>query len=86
MQGLDPNEIARLSPAFQNIKQQQSNQQMALAQQNQLAQQAGQSQGGGMNALAMAIMLRKKNKKEPANIYDYSTPMPVDTAYDQAGY
>lgn len=52
-----------LASVFQNIAQQQQNQNAALAQQNQQVQQAGQvqgSSGGGMNALAMAAMLRGK--------------------------
>jgi hypothetical protein len=50
-----------LNPVFQNIAQQQQNQNAALAQQNQLTQQAGQTQQqGGMNPMAMAMMLRKK--------------------------
>ena len=53
-------DVSGLQPVFQNFGQQQANQQAALAQQNQLANQAGQSQGGGMNPLAMAAMLRKK--------------------------
>jgi hypothetical protein len=52
-------DVSGLQPAFQNTGQQQANQQAALAQQNQLVNQAGQSQGGGMNPLAMAMMLRK---------------------------
>jgi hypothetical protein len=58
-----------LSPVFQNIAQQQQNQNAALAQQNQLVQQAGQTQqGGGMNPIAMAMMLRKGEKPDQANI------------------
>jgi hypothetical protein len=80
-----------LMPSFQNIGQQQANQQMALAQQNQQVQQAGQTQSGGMNPLAMAAMLRKKDKKEPAPVYDRSQLVPdmpqyADPAYMQAGY
>ena len=48
-----------LMPVFQNIAQQQQNQNAALAQQNQLVNQAGQTQGG-MNPMALAMMLRKK--------------------------
>jgi hypothetical protein len=51
-------DVSGLQPVFQNFGQQQANQQAALAQQAQLASQAGQSQGGGMNPLAMAAMLR----------------------------
>jgi hypothetical protein len=52
-------DVSGLQPVFQNFGQQQANQQAALAQQNQLVNQAGQTQGGGMNPLAMAAMLRK---------------------------
>jgi hypothetical protein len=54
-----------LMPVFQNIAQQQANQNAALAQQNQLTQQAGQigRQQGGMNPMAMAAMLR--GNKQP---------------------
>jgi len=54
-----------LSPVFQNIAQQQAMQNAALAQQNQLTQQAGQTgqQSGGMNPMAMAMMLRGQNKQ-----------------------
>lgn len=55
-------EVSGLQPVFQNFAQQQANQQAALAQQNQLVNQAGQSQGGsGMNPMALASMLRKEN-------------------------
>ena len=57
-----------LSPVFQNIAQQQQNQNAALAQQNQLVQQAGQTQQGGMNPMAMAMMLRKGDKPDQAAI------------------
>jgi len=76
-----------LSPVFQNIGNQQANQNAALAQQNQLVQQAGQTgQQGGMNPMAMAQALRNKDPRKPAPVTDYSQPMPVDSAYDYAGY
>ena len=54
-----------LSPVFQNIAQQQQNQNAALMQQNQLNQQAGQSQqSSGMNPMAMAMALRKKDGQQ----------------------
>jgi hypothetical protein len=66
-----------LSPVFQNIAQQQQNQNAALAQQNQLTQQAGQmGQGGGMNPMMMAAMLRKKDPTKPAPVTDKSQMMP----------
>ena len=53
-------DVSGLQPVFQNFAQQQANQQAALAQQNQLVNQAGESQGGGgMNPMALASMLRK---------------------------
>jgi hypothetical protein len=81
-----------LAPVFQNIAAQQASQNAALNEQNQQVQQAGQTQGGSnFNNLAMAAMLRKQDPSKPANVYDYSTPMPntpqyADPAYQQAGY
>lgn len=60
-------DLGGLQPVFQNAGQQQMNQQMALAQQNQLVNQAGASQGGGMNPMAMAAMLRKKDGTEQSD-------------------
>jgi hypothetical protein len=57
-------DVSGLQPVYQNIGQQQAMQQSALAQQNQLANQAGQSQGGGMNPMAMAMMLRKQDPNQ----------------------
>jgi dihydrodipicolinate synthase/N-acetylneuraminate lyase len=53
-------DISGLMPVFQNVAAQQANQNAALAQQNQLVNQAAQTgnSGGGMNPLAMAMMLR----------------------------
>ena len=61
MTPVNPQEQQGLMPVFQNIAQQQQNQNAALAQQNQLVQQAGQTQQqGGMNPMAMAMALRGK--------------------------
>jgi hypothetical protein len=84
-------DVSGLQPVFQNIGQQQANQQAALAQQNQLMNQAGQTQGGGMNPMALASMLRKKDRTTPAPVTDKSQMMPdtpqyADPAYMQAGY
>jgi hypothetical protein len=72
MQPINPQEQQGLMPVFQNIAQQQQNQNAALAQQNQLTQQAGQigQQGGGMNPMAMAAMLRKKPGQADMNAQD----------------
>ena len=62
MQPVNPQEQQGLMPVFQNIAAQQAAQNAALAQQNQLVQQAGQTGQGGMNPMAMAAMLRKGDK------------------------
>ena len=84
-------DVSGLQPVFQNFGQQQAHQQAALAQQNQLLNQAGQTQGGGINPMALASMLRKDPNKKPAPVYDKSEMMPdmpqyADPAYMQAGY
>jgi len=84
-------DVSGLQPVFQNFAQQQANHQALLAQQGQLAGQAGQFQGGGMNPLAMAAMLRNTDRTKPAPVYDKSemlpdTPQYADPAYAQAGY
>lgn len=79
-----------LNPVFQNIAQQQQNQNAALAQQNQLVQQAGQTQqSGGMNPMAMAMMLRGQKKQpglgETTNSFGKVIPDPTygnGTAYN----
>ena len=71
MQPLDPNELARLSPTFQNIGMQQANQNAAMQQGQALTQAAGQTnQGGGMNPMAMAAMLRGKPDQAAINAQD----------------
>jgi hypothetical protein len=62
MQPVNPQEQQGLMPVFQNIAAQQQNQNAALAQQNQMNQQLGQTNQGGMNPMAMAAMLRKGDK------------------------
>jgi len=84
-------DVSGLQPVFGNFAQQQANHQALLAQQGQLAGQAGQFQGGGMNPLAMAAMLRNTDRTKPAPVYDKSqimpdTPQYADPAYNQAGY
>ena len=55
-------DLSGLQPVYQNIGQQQAMQQAALSQQNQLANQAGETQSNaGVNQLALAMMLRKKD-------------------------
>lgn len=52
-------ELGGLMPVFQNIGNQQAMQNAALAQQNQLVSQAGQTSQGGINPMALAQALRK---------------------------
>jgi len=69
MQNQPMQDVSGLQPVFQNFGQQQANQQAALAQQNQLVNQAGQTQGNaGMNQLAMAAMLRKKDGTQESDM------------------
>ena len=80
-----PQDLGGLSPYFQNIAQQQAMQQQAMQQGQGLTQAAGQigQQSGGMNPMAMAAMLRKKDPTKPAPITDYSQMMPnSDPAYN----
>jgi hypothetical protein len=90
MQMLDPQNLAGADPYFQNIVGQQASQNAAMQQAQGLTQAAGQvgQQGGGMNPMALAAMLRKKDPTKPAPVTDYSQPMPnyMDAAYQQAGY
>jgi hypothetical protein len=69
LQGQQPQDLSGLNPVFQNIAQQQANQNMAL-QQAQGLTQAGQTQGGGMNPMALAMMLRKKPDQAAMNAQD----------------
>jgi hypothetical protein len=73
LQGQQMQDVSGLQPVFGNFAQQQANHQALLAQQGQLAGQAGQSQGGGMNPLAMAAMLRN-NPVKPEMLGGRETP------------
>ena len=62
MQMPQTQDLGGLSPYYQNIAQQQAMQNAAMQQAQGLTQQAGQTtQGGGMNPMMMAMMLRKKS-------------------------
>jgi hypothetical protein len=75
-------DVSGLQPVFQNFGQQQANQQAALAQQNQLVNQAGQSQGGGMNPMALAQMLRNKDPQSlSSKIGVYAKSIPAIMQY-----
>ena len=75
-------DLSGLQPVYQNIGQQQAMQQAALGQQNQLANQAGQSQGGGMNPMALAQMLRNKDPQSlGSKIGVYAKSIPAIMQY-----
>lgn len=62
---MTPEEKAMLNPMYQNIGQQQAFETQQMQQGNALTQAAGQTakDSGGMNALALAALLRKKEEK-----------------------
>ena len=78
-------DVSGLQPVFQNFGQQQANQQTALAQQNQLVNQAGDTQSmGGVNQLALAMMLRKKDPNQQSlgsKIGNYASSIPLMMQY-----
>ena len=62
MQMPQTQDLGGLAPYYQNIAAQQAMQNAAMQQAQGLTQQAGQTaQGGGMNPMMMAMMLRKKS-------------------------
>ena len=67
MQMPQTQDLGGLAPYYQNIAQQQANQNMAMQQAQGLTQQAGQTAQGGMNPLAMAMLLRKGKSDPYAN-------------------
>ena len=79
-------DIGGLMPVFQNIGQQQAMQNAALAQQNELVNQAGQTGGGGggLNQLALAAMLRKDDPNKQglgSTISQYAKSIPAIMEY-----
>ena len=67
MQMPQTQDLGGLAPYYQNIAQQQAMQNMAMQQAQGLTQQAGQTAQGGMNPMAMAMMLRKGKSDPYAN-------------------
>ena len=66
MQMPQAQDLSGLAPYYQNIANQQAMQNAAMQQAQGLTQQAGQTaQGGGMNPMMMAMMLRKGQKSDP---------------------
>jgi len=60
-------DLGGLSPYMQNIAAQQAMQNMAMQQAQGLTQDAGRTAQGGMNPLAMAMMLRKGQDQKNIN-------------------
>ena len=79
-------DIGGLSPVFQNIAAQQANQNAAMQQAQGLTQAAGQTgQGGGMNPMAMAQMLRNKDPQSLGNKMGvYANSIPAIMKYGSA--
>jgi hypothetical protein len=64
-------DVSGVQPIFQNIGNQQAMQNAAMQQALALTQQAGQpAQGGGMNPMALAMMLRKQPNAQQMNARD----------------
>jgi len=57
-------DLGGLNPVYQNIANQQAMQNAAMQQAQGLTQDAGRTVQGGMNPLAMAMMLRKGEKPQ----------------------
>ena len=91
-------DLGGLNPVFQNISQQQANQNAAIQQAQGLTQQAGQTAQGGMNPMALAMMLRKGKPQSQQDInakdvqmgglstYNPYTQYNVSTAYGTDPY
>ena len=87
MQMPQTQDLGGLAPYYQNIANQQAMQNAAMQQAQGLTQQAGQTaQGGGMNPLAMAIMLRKGQKSDPyANAQSAMNKYGAENVYGYGG-
>lgn len=80
--------LGGIDPTFQNIGGQQANQNMAMQQGQGLAQAAGQNaQGGGMNPMALAMMLRGgKQQSDPyANAQNAMKQYGAENVYGYGG-
>jgi hypothetical protein len=65
-----PQDVSGIQPMFQNIANQQAMQNAAMQQAQGLTQDAGRTAQGGMNPLAMAIMLRRQPNQQQMNAND----------------
>jgi hypothetical protein len=71
MQMQQAQNLGGIDPYFQNIAGQQASQNAAMQQGQALTQAAGQTgQGGGMNPMALAALLRKKPDQAGINAQD----------------
>jgi hypothetical protein len=71
MQMLQAQNLGGTDPYFQNIAGQQAGQNAAMQQGQALTQAAGQTgQGGGMNPMMMAALLRKNPNQTDVNAQD----------------
>jgi hypothetical protein len=80
-----PQDLGGLAPVFQNIAQQQAMQQAAMQQGQGLTQQAGQTTQGGMNPMAMAMMLRKGQSDPYANAQEAMKKYGAENVYGFGG-
>ena len=87
MQMPQTQDLGGLAPYYQNIANQQAMQNAAMQQAQGLTQQAGQTaQGGGMNPMAMAMMLRKGQKSDPyANAQSAMNKYGAENVYGYGG-
>jgi hypothetical protein len=87
MQMPQTQDLGGLAPYYQNIANQQAMQNAAMQQAQGLTQQAGQTaQSGGMNPMAMAMMLRKGQKSDPyANAQSAMNKYGAENVYGYGG-
>lgn len=83
--GQEDQQIAGLSPIMQNIAAQQANQNAAMAQMNQISQQAGKSNGAGVGNLALAMALRKDKKPGLGETTNDAGKVIADPTYGNGG-
>ena len=86
MQMPQTQDLGGLAPYYQNIANQQAMQNAAMQQAQGLTQQAGQTaQGGGMNPMMMAMMLRKGKSDPYANAQDAMSKYGASNVYGYGG-
>jgi hypothetical protein len=75
-------DLGGLSPYYQNIANQQAMQQQAMQQAQGLTQDAGRTVQGGMNPMAMAMMLRKGKPTDQAGVNASDVQMGGTSSYN----